>query len=291
MPTDTPAPHQIHKSGSFPEQTVSQGTQAPQSVLDTISEQAVDEQTKEKLEKKKFSLLPPLNVEMFFNRSHLKRRVKVLVGVYCIVIFGALAYGLHTIWQKNTELTQTWEQRDRQYVQKLTAVDLSDLSEISAQLDSGVQIERDPVWALFTIEQLAQEAQVNVLNPTYTISSVDIENDAGIALSVLVHGTGENILAFLDLIQGTKPVLQILSTRVQPIENGVYQAILHVEYLYTTKVDEKIDGVEEKFTTGIFVDYPLAGIGKIMEQLEGLRVIVMDKVGTFVLGKTDLFAS
>lgn len=291
MPTDTPAPHQIHKSGSFPEQTASQGTQAPQSVLDTISEQAVDEQTKEKLEKKKFSLLPPLNVEMFFNRSHLKRRVKVLIGVYCVVIFGAIAYGLHTIWQKNTELTQTWEQRDRQYVQKLTAVDLSDLSEISAQLDSGVQIERDPVWALFTIEQLAQEAQVNVLNPTYTISSVDIENDAGIALSVLVHGTGENILAFLDLIQGTKPVLQILSTRVQPIENGEYQAILHVEYLYTTKVDEKIDGVEEKFTTGIFVDYPLAGIGKIMEQLEGLRVIVMDKVGTFVLGKTDLFAS
>jgi len=291
MPKDTPTPHQIHKSGSFPERTGSQGTQAPQSVLDTISEQAVDEQTKEKLEKKKFSLLPPLNVEMFFNRSHLKRRVKVLIGVYCIVIFGAIAYGLHTIWQKNTELTQTWEQRDRQYVQKLTAVDLSDLSEISAQLDSGVQIERDPVWALFTIEQLAQEAQVNVLNPTYTISSVDIENDAGIALSVLVHGTGENILAFLDLIQGTKPVLQILSTRVQPIENGEYQAILHVEYLYTTKVDEKIDGVEEKFTTGIFVDYPLAGIGKIMEQLEGLRVIVMDKVGTFVLGKTDLFAS
>jgi len=291
MSKDTQTQQQIEDKGAFPEQTKSQGTQAPQSVLDSISEQAVVEQTHEGKDKKKPPLLPRLNIDMFFNRSHLKRRVKVLIALYCVIVFGTIAYGLHTTWQKNAELTQTWEEREIRYIQKLAAVDLLELSELSSELDSGVQVERDPVTALFIMEQLAREVGVTLMNPSYTISSSAIKSDEGVALSLLVNGEGEHILRFLDAIQGIKPVLSVQSVTVQPINDGEYQASLLVEYLYTTHVDEGVDEVEEKFTTGILVEYPLAGIEGILKQLADLRVIVMDKIGTFVLGKEDLFSS
>lgn len=278
-------------SGAFPEQARAEVTNPPQSVLDTISEQAVVEQSQEKQEKRKVSLLPALGVEMFFNRSHLKRRVKVLIAVYCVIVFGAIAYGVHNVWQKNSELTQAWEQRETQYVQVLAGADLAELSEISAQFDSGVQTERDPVWSLFIIEKLAQETGVQLLNPSYTINSADSKIHKGIELSVLAHGTGQNIVTFLELILQTKPILDVQTLQLQPASEGSYQVTLYVEYLYTTKIDELVDEVGEKIDTGTQVDYPVAGAGRIIEKLETLRTIVMEKVGTFRLGKTDLFAS
>lgn len=276
---------------SLPKQTEAPVAQAPQSVLDTISEQAVVEESEQDNKKTKRPLLPKLSVEMFFDRMHLKRRVKLLIGLYVLIVFGLIGYGIRDLWQKNTELTETWEQREQQYVHKLVTIDLAGLSRMSAQLDTGVQMEHDPVLALFTIEELAGESNVQLLNPSYTINSADVEAGQGIALSVQIHGEGDNILSFLEYLQSTKPLITVESFRVQYTESEGFQAAIDIQYLHTTQVNEAIDETQEKFSENLTVDYPLVGIEKILEGIKDLRVIVMEKIGTFILGKQDLFAS
>src|SRR5690554_3777946 len=97
--------------------------EAPQSVLDTISQQAVVEAEQEKnLPTHRFSL-PKVQVESFFDHKHLKRKVKFMVIGYVIIVIIPLVYGLYTKWQENSELEVQRAQREQQYIIPLTSLD------------------------------------------------------------------------------------------------------------------------------------------------------------------------
>ena len=106
--------------------------QAPQSVLDAAMTQAQEEKAEEEAELeegKKFSL-PKLSLDSLFDQhKRLKKRAKLLIAAYVIIVFGALIFQTYTYWKNENALQEKFDQRQAEYVDILANIDLADLSE------------------------------------------------------------------------------------------------------------------------------------------------------------------
>lgn len=263
----------------------------PQSMLDTISGQAVVEQEQETVQKKKRFSLPRITPEMFFEHSRLKRKVKFVIVGYIVLVVVPLIYGFYTQWQKNNDLEAQRELREQQFIFPLTTLDNAEYIATRQLLYTTMQVERDPVYALYALEQLASRAEVRLINPTYNIDTSKTDKPVGVHVTTIVRGTHNALLTYLKELEQFRYVITIDQFVVRVTDTGESEADLVLEYVFAPKITEEQAEMSQKLAQGLRVDYPIAGADTLIEQLQSFTEIIMDKLGTYVVGKGDLFAS
>lgn len=263
----------------------------PQSMLDTISGQAVVEQEQETVQKKKRFSLPRITPEMFFEHSRLKRKVKFVIAGYIVLVVVPLIYGFYTQWQKNNDLEAQRELREQQFIFPLTTLDNAEYIATRQLLYTTMQVERDPVYALYALEQLASRAEVRLINPTYNIDTSKTDKPIGVHVTTIVKGTHSALLTYLKELEQFRYVITIDQFVVRVTDTGESEADLVLEYVFAPKITEEQAEMSQKLAQGLRVDYPIAGADTLIEQLQSFTEIIMDKLGTYVVGKGDLFAS
>ncbi len=263
----------------------------PQSMLDTISGQAVVEQEQETVQKKKRFSLPRITPEMFFEHSRLKRKVKFVIAGYIVLVVVPLIYGFYTQWQKNNDLEAQRELREQQFIFPLTTLDNAEYIATRQLLYTTMQVERDPVYALYALEQLASRAEVRLINPTYNIDTSKTDKPIGVHVTTIVKGTHSALLTYLKELEQFRYVITIDQFVVRVTDTGESEADLVLEYVFAPKITEEQTEMSQKLAQGLRVDYPIAGADTLIEQLQSFTEIIMDKLGTYVVGKGDLFAS
>ncbi len=267
-------------------------TATSQSLIDEVTSAEPTEASNEETKTRKW---PKITIESFYNNRHLKRLVKLAVAGYVVVVIVPLMYLIYNAWVTNNALTQTWEQREAQYIRPLVAIDIAAYQQEKEGVLSAFQETKDPVYAMYALNLLADSSDVGLRNPQYSFNSAPVSPDAlprGVEIQMTVLGTGPNMSNFFDALRSFKPLLTISQLQITPStaeESGLYHASMLITVGVLPELSEDVALASGKVAAQEPVPYPIANIRQVLERLQQLQAIPFAGLGQSVIGKRNLF--
>lgn len=270
-----------------------QVTGVPQSIIDEVSDQTKlpKSEKDEQVGKKKFTIaLPHITVESFYDRKHLKRRVKLITGLYIIIFMGVTLFFILRFYGQNADSQRKWSTLQQQYLGPLLAINIAELSNDKQRLYSGFQETREPIYILYLVELIASESNVQLENPSYVIDTREVVGGVGVRIASLATGSVDQIKTFIQKIYELKPLMQLQVFDVFPSDvNDGYRVALEIHVATVPPIDEAIETIEGKEKQKVTITYPSADIEEFLTEMDALQTAPFEGIGQSVLGKENLF--
>lgn len=265
---------------------------ASQTLIDEVAFQPTEEPVDETAERR---ALPKITIASFYDHRHLRRMVKLAIAGYVMVAIVPLVYLTYQAWQTNRDLARTWEQREAQYIHPLVTIDIATYQQEKEAIFSAFQETRDPVYAMYALDLLADRSGIGLRNPQYSFNSGPVpigELPRGVEIQAIVLGNGAEISRFLNALRSFKPLLTVADLRITPSsveESGLYQASVLIAVGLLPELPEDTVPASGKVAAQEPIPYPIANSQMVLERLQQLQTIPFAGLGQSVIGKRNLF--